>query len=140
MNVKYWKLYDKFWILNLNVEFEYWPWILNIEFWVLNLNIESEYWMLNVECWILNVECWILNVKVKYYWGWVSIFSLQTPGVFVSADVLEMIGWGRVVLVLSDYCAQKMVWEIPSSRHNGINWFHCWMWNLCRIRLDLLKI
>ena len=54
---------------------------------------------------------WNLNVTgyESYLKDYVSIFRLKTSGVFVSADVLTLMGWGRVVLVVADYCAQRMV-------------------------------
>ena len=103
LNIEYWILSFEYWIWILNIEFEYW--IL-----VLNLNIEFEYWiwMLN-----LNVEYWMWNLNVtgdeSDLKGSGSIFRLQTSGVFGSADVLMMMGWGQVILVVADYCAQRMV-------------------------------
>ena len=38
-----------------------------------------------------------------------SIFRLQTSGVFVSADVLMLMGLGRIVLVVAGYFAHMMV-------------------------------
>ena len=119
MNIEY-----LVWILNLNVDFEYWILYLNIEskYWIWMLNIE--YWILNlsIECWMLNIEDWILNIEIDY-WMWKlnvtgsesdlkdpeSIFRLQTSGVFVSVDMLKLMGWGWVVLLVSGYCARRMV-------------------------------
>ena len=118
MNIQCWIMNIEFeywiWMLDMNVEFEYWIWILNLnvefEYWILNLNIEFEYWipMLN-----LNIKYWIRKLYVTgaetYLKESGSISRLQTPGDFVSAEVLMPMGWGWVVLFVGDYCAQRMV-------------------------------
>ena len=47
----------------------------------------------------------------------VCIFRLQASHVFVSADVLMVMGLGRVVLVVYNYCSQRMVVQylLPSK-------------------------
>ena len=98
------------WILN--IEFEYWIWMLNLnieyQVWILNLSIEFEYWILNIEIdywtWKLNVTGDESDLKDSGY-----ILRLQKSGVFVSVDVIEVMGWGRVVLVVANYCAHRMV-------------------------------
>ena len=108
----------------LNFEFECWIWILNIEFeyliWVLNLNVEFKYLILNLNIGF-KYKIWMLNFNIGY-WIWKLnvtgaesdlkdsgyIFRFQTWGVFF-ADVLTLIGWGRVVFVVDDYCTQRMV-------------------------------
>ena len=47
----------------------------------------------------------------------VCIFRLQESYVFVSADLLMVMGLGRVVLVVYNYCSQRMVVQylLPSK-------------------------
>ena len=128
LNIEYW-----LWMLNLNIDFEYW---------ILNLSIEFEYWIwvLNVECWILNIEYWLWNLNVTGAESDIkdsgSIFRLQTPGVFVSAEVLTMMGWESFscIQLLSSTDGGK----IPSSRNNDINCCRFKMWDFCCIWMDLL--
>ena len=121
-NIEYWiwilnlSIEFEYWILILNIAFEYWIWLLNVEYWILNI----EYWILNIEYWILNIEHWTLNID---YWMWELnvtgdesnlkesgyIFSLQTSGVFVSTDMLTLMGWGKVFFVVADYYVHHMV-------------------------------
>ena len=63
------------------------------------LNTAVDYWL-----WKLNVTGAGSDLK---YSG--SILRLQNSGVFVSVDMLTVIGGGRVVLIVVDYFAQSVI-------------------------------
>ena len=95
---------------------------------------------------MLNVEYWILNVKFKCYGGWVGFERLwiyfQVSGIryFVSRGCADDDGLRAVFFGCSWLLLPKYGGTITSSGKNGINSYHCWMWNFWCIRLDLLML
>ena len=118
-------------MLNLNIEFEYW---------ILNLSIEFEYWI-----WVLNLnvkfEYWILNVKFKCYQGWVGserlwiYFQVSDIRCFRFRECDDTDGLSASCFSSSWSLRPTDGGTINSSRQNGINCWHCWMWIFCRIQL-----
>ena len=91
-------------MLNLDIEceFEYWVWILN-------LNVEYEYWILVLS---LNVEFvyLILNLSTEFEW-WIWIFFIAECGIFCRIrSSLGVSEWSLVGIIEGTIIVLIEVW------------------------------